>query len=386
MKKTALVLSGGAFHGAFQVGALKYLKENWPSLGLGHSEMKFDLVSGVSVGALNGLFVALDDCKALLELWERVGENGVGEIFDSDFINTRVDQNDPDPKFKLQLDWQAVKKHFPGATKNLLLRALFNRKRIFKAFSEDFQRFDALADNSPLKEILLQYAKKSNIKGSSYTCGYVSLTDGRYHSSRHNEFTTDEDFAKGVLASTAMPVIWSPVDQVSTSGGVHRQCVDGGLRDVSPLGDVIRDIAKDPEPSEYTIIIINCSARTIVEAPDDPMNIAQIALRSLTEIAINEIFNHDLKEFIDKNFILKQIQDKYPGEVIYDYDQESGGNGKPLHYFNSIIIQPDSDTLGDSLAINRALLERRIKLGEEKARLAVNKYLEVSGQGRVTVT
>lgn len=386
MKKTALVLSGGAFHGAFQVGALKYLKENWTQLGLGHPEMKFDLVSGVSVGALNGLFVALDDCKALIDLWQRVGENGVREIFDSDFIDTRVDQNNPDPAFRLQLEWQGIKKHFPKATKNLLLRALFDRKKIFKAFSEDFQRFDALADNSPLKEILLQYAKKSNIKGCSYTCGYVSLTDGRYHSSRHNEFKTDEDFAKGVLASTAMPVIWPPVDQVSTSAGLHRQCVDGGLRDVSPLGDVIRDIAKDPEPSEYTIIIINCSARKIIEAPDELMNIAQIALRSLTEIAINEIFNHDLKEFVDKNFILKQIQDKYPGEVIYDYDQESGGKGKPLRYFNSIIIQPDSDTLGDSLTINRALLERRMTLGEEKAHLAVEKYLKVRKAGRFTVT
>ena len=386
MKKTALVLSGGAFHGAFQVGALKYLKENWPQLGLGHSEMKFDLVSGVSVGALNGLFVALDDCKALNELWQRVGENGVREIFNSDFIDTRVDQNDPDPAFKLQLEWQGIKKHFPKATKNLLLRALFDRKKIFKAFSEDFQRFDALADNSPLREILLQYAKKGNIKGCSYTCGYVSLTDGRYHSSRHNEFTTDEDFAKGVLASTAMPVIWSPVDQVSTSAGLHSQCVDGGLRDVSPLGDVIRDIAKDAAPSEYTIVIINCSARKIVEAPDDPMNIAQIALRSLTEIAINEIFNHDLKEFIDKNYILKQIQDKYPGEVIYDYDQESGSQGKPLRYFNAIIIQPDSDTLGDSLTINRTLLERRMKLGEEKAHLAVEKYLKVRKAARFTVT
>jgi NTE family protein len=386
MKKTALVLSGGAFHGAFQVGALKYLKENWSRLDSGHPSMKFDWVSGVSVGALNGLFVALEDCKALIELWQRVGENGVREIFDSDFIDTAVDQNDPDPKFKLQLDWQAVKKHFPRATKNLLLRALFDRKKIFEAFSQDFQRFEALADNSPLKKILLQYAKKRNIKSSSYTCGYVSLADGSYHSSRHNEFTTDEDFAKGVLASTTMPVIWSPVDQIASSHGIHHRCVDGGLRDVSPLGDVIRDIANDPESAEYTIIIINCSARKLVEAPDNPMNIAQIALRSLTEIAINEIFNHDLKEFIDKNFILKQIQDKYPGEVIYDYDQESGGKGKPLRYFNAIVILPESDTLGDSLTLNQALLERRMKLGEEKAHLALEKYLQIKSAKRFMVT
>lgn len=386
MKKTALVLSGGAFNGAFQVGALRYLKKNWSRLNLGHPTMKFDLVAGVSVGSLNGLFIALDQFDELDKLWESVGERGVEEIFTSDFIRTAVDQDDPDPKLRLQLEWQGIKKHFPKAAKNLLIRAIFNRRKIFKAFSEDFQHFTSLADNSPLKRTLLNYAKKDNIQGCSYTCGYVSLTDGRYYSTRHTEFTSDEDFAKGVLASTAMPVIWDPVDQVSTIKGIGRQCVDGGIRDISPLGDVMKDIRNDPVPSEYTIIIINCSSGEIAEAPDTPMNIAQIALRSLAEIAINEIFNHDLKEFIDKNFILKQIQDKYPGEVIYDYDRKSNGKGKPLRYFNSIIIEPDGDTLGDSLAINRILLQKRIAQGEEKAKMAMEKYLKTNTAKHFTVT
>jgi NTE family protein len=36
-KKTALVLSGGGFKGAFQVGALKYLKDNWSKIDPLHS-------------------------------------------------------------------------------------------------------------------------------------------------------------------------------------------------------------------------------------------------------------------------------------------------------------------------------------------------------------
>lgn len=374
MKKTALVLSGGAFHGAFQVGALKYLKNNWLKLGLGTTAMQFNRVAGVSVGALNGLFIAMDDCQSLIDLWRSVGENGVEEIFSSDFIDTRVNQADPDPTFKLKLDWKAVKRNFPNATKNLLLRALFNRKKIFRDFGQDFQRFTALADNSPLFNILLQHTKLEKIRGS-YTCGYVSLNDGRYHAIHHHEFTSDEEFAKGVLASTAMPIIWSPVEAISTTKGVHRQNVDGGIRDVSPLGDVIRDISTESEPTEYTIIIINCGTRDIKEVADQPRNIAQIALRSLTEIAINEIFNHDLKEFVDKNYILKQIHDRHPEEVIYDFDQEQEGKGRPLYYFNSIIIQPDVNSLGDSLTINRSLMEQRMQLGEEKAALAVDKFL-----------
>ena len=42
-KKTALVLSGGGFKGAFQVGALQYLKNNWSRIDPSGSPMKFDL-------------------------------------------------------------------------------------------------------------------------------------------------------------------------------------------------------------------------------------------------------------------------------------------------------------------------------------------------------
>lgn len=47
----ALVLSGGAVHGAYQMGAIKYLVED---LGL-----EYDFFAGVSVGALNSAYMSL---------------------------------------------------------------------------------------------------------------------------------------------------------------------------------------------------------------------------------------------------------------------------------------------------------------------------------------
>ena len=88
-KKTALVLSGGGFKGAFQVGALKYLKNNWSRIELSGSPMKFDLIAGVSVGSLNGVLVASDKFTELEKLWEDVAKNGVEEIYTSDFIDTK---------------------------------------------------------------------------------------------------------------------------------------------------------------------------------------------------------------------------------------------------------------------------------------------------------
>lgn len=71
-KQVALVLAGGGSLGAYQVGALKALKE------LGYH---FDIVTGTSIGALNGSFVHLGCEDHLEELWnnitpEKVMKNG----------------------------------------------------------------------------------------------------------------------------------------------------------------------------------------------------------------------------------------------------------------------------------------------------------------------
>lgn len=51
MKKFALVLSGGGFKDAFQIGALRCLKQHWSQINPESSKMKFDVVAGVSVGS-----------------------------------------------------------------------------------------------------------------------------------------------------------------------------------------------------------------------------------------------------------------------------------------------------------------------------------------------
>jgi NTE family protein len=62
-KKLGLVLAGGGSLGAYEVGALKALNE----LGL-----KFDIVTGTSIGAINAFFVATNQIDKLVELWENI--------------------------------------------------------------------------------------------------------------------------------------------------------------------------------------------------------------------------------------------------------------------------------------------------------------------------
>ena len=385
MSKTALVLSGGGFRGAFQAGALETIRKYWDLINPGIESMKFDIVSGVSAGALNGLMIAQNNLDELLAIWKEVAVKGVTEIYTSDFIDTNFDKDTDNPELRFKLSWDTIKEYFPKTTHNLLLKAIFSRKSIFKSFEKEFQAFRALADNTPLYKKLRVHAKKELLKNCNYKCGFVSLDTGSYYYVNGCDFKTDDDLAKGVLASTTMPIVWSPVNRIDLAHTQLKQCVDGGIRNVSPLGDVINDIKNDPSPEEYTLIIINCSTGTLSEEDYSNKNIAQIALRSLDDIAITEIFNNDIREFITKNYLVKQVKDNHPGEILYDYDFENKQRGKPLKYFNAIIIQPDPNVLGDALTANERQIQLRMDHGRQKAEIAINLHYQSKMENKTTI-
>lgn len=66
MKKTAVVLSGGGSCGSYQIGVWKALRK----LGI-----HFDIVTGTSVGALNGLMMVQKDYQKAFKLWSNLDYN-----------------------------------------------------------------------------------------------------------------------------------------------------------------------------------------------------------------------------------------------------------------------------------------------------------------------
>ena len=394
MKKIALVLSGGGFKGAFQIGALKYLNENWSQILPGQEKMKFDIIGGVSVGSLNGALLASNQLDELLKLWEAVGENGVEEIYTSEFIDTQ--SNSENLKFKVDAG-KLVERFLPDFKINISfwqgLQLLFSqnrRNRLFTdviksaegEFAANFKNFKALADNAPLKAKLETLLQVDKVKDTVYRCGFVSLDDGNYYSINSDDFDSDGDFQAGVLASSAMPIIWEPVPVIGTKNKKIKNSVDGGIKNVSPLGDVIDEINMQGDAEDYTIVVINCNAHDLEPAVFDQSSIAQIALRSLTDIAISEIFNNDMKEFLRINDILTQIGND---KVIYNYDfRKEERTNERLKKFKAIIIQPDRGVLGDSLVSTKGLYRRRYAHGREKAIEALNQ-LQSRGPGFKTI-
>ena len=89
---------------------------------------------------------------------------------------------------------------------------------------------------------------------------------------------------------------------------------------------------------------------------------------------MTEVFNNDIAEFVKINDILAQVKVINPGAELKNYDFKTGTRTtRSLKQFSSIIIQPDGDTLGDSLVANDMLIKKRLEHGQAKAKQALDK-------------
>jgi len=320
--KRALVLSGGGAKGAFQLGALEYIRESKPSF------FDFSIIAGVSVGSLNAVMIAQNKFTELQKLWKEISDDKVytGKM----------------PQGFFEYLWLLIRILF-GA------RSILGIKPLIRQIENDVNLTDVKVD---------------------YRCGFVSLVTGEYVPCKHTDFGNDnENFRKAILASSSMPVIWEPVEDIKVNAAIYRQLVDGGARNVSPLKDVIVD-----NPDE--IIIINCSTKNLQEDSDAGKNIFRIAERSLVDITINEIFRGDIEEFVKTNEIVKQCAEK--GVTIFRDNDRT----EPYKYFNAIIIEPETD-LGNNLDFSQDRVNERRKLGWYAAEAAFRKYESTPGPATV---
>lgn len=288
MKKTALILSGGGAKGAFQCGAEQYARE-----ALGYH---WDILAGVSVGALNAVMLAMGKGPRMAEIWNTITPDKV---------------------------------YTGGFNLWSILRILFGAKSFY--------------GNAPLQRMLHQEFEPEKLQGE-LRIGAVSLLTGEYV-----QFTgQDPDLEKAILASTVMPIIWTPVD-VSPRFPVM---VDGGVRNISPIGDVLA-----LEPDE--IVIINCSAENLENLPEPPANILKIGVRTL-DLLLNELFISDLREFLRINALVKEAAEH--GITLHNPT-----DGRPLKYYHYKLIQPDKP-LDDVLDFTQPAIQRSLKAGVDKAR------------------
>ncbi|AZI35109.1 hypothetical protein NT2_08_00860 [Caenibius tardaugens NBRC 16725] len=223
----AIVLSGGGAKGAFQVGVLHELVVN--------RGVRIDIAAGVSTGSIQALGVAQDDVPALLQQWLDIRGNST------------------------------IYKERPlGIVGGILGQT-------------------AIYDASPLQKLLKKFADQAKLKasGRKLLLGVVNLGTGTYRTI--NE--TVPGIHNWVYASCAMPVFFDPL-KTRDSNGTEEQWVDGGVRDVTPLGSAL-------ELNPRGVIVVRASPPPRPGKVRTFPNMIKIGLRAVdilqSEVSANDI-------------------------------------------------------------------------------------------------
>lgn len=193
MGKRAVVLAGGGSRGAYQIGVWRALRE----LGI-----DYQIVTGTSVGALNGAMMVQGDYEVAAALWET--------LLTSDVVNADLPDEAPDysdPRWESEVWGVFLKKAIQGGG----------------------------LDFSPLEGIMEKYISEERIRQSPVDFGVVTV---EYPSMKALELAREEipagKIADYVMASAAC----FPAFKVKEIDRV--KYIDGGYQDYMPVGLALR--------------------------------------------------------------------------------------------------------------------------------------------------
>jgi predicted acylesterase/phospholipase RssA len=277
----ALVLSGAGANGGWQAGALASLHT---------SGYRPEVIAGVSAGALNAVGYVLHGPSWLVERWRTLRTRDVTTTHGVARMAWRV------------------------ARGRLSLQEHRGLRRIV-----DEAVTGPLPDGAPIV-----YA------------GMVDWSSGYYRRAGLNALDR-EDLVDAVIASATIPLQWPP----STFQG--RRYVDGGLRRMVPLGDVLHHL-----PGRVTTI----STQAPQEQHQESGSIADMARGSL-QILLDQVADQNIEAFQRVNELVKATG-----------GSARSASGRPFRYYEHRLIRPVA-SVGPSLDWDAPSQEARIAAGWE---------------------
>ncbi len=201
-KTYAIALEGGGAKGAYEVGVWQALEE---------AEIKYNAVSGTSVGALNGAMMVMRDMEGAVRAWK--------DIRLSDVIDLEGDQEENLHKvLNGEVDLHDIQELIPQALDIIRNRGL---------------------DVAPLRAWVHEVVDEKKIKESDveFFVSTVSLTDKKGLEVKVNDLPEDE-ICDMLLASA-----YHPSFRLEKLGGKYY--ADGGFVDTLPLHVLVENGYKD---------------------------------------------------------------------------------------------------------------------------------------------
>jgi len=356
--KLALVLSGGGARGAFQAGALVELLKYFEESG-----KRINILSGTSVGALNGMAIAQ---AASLEEARRELENNWKSVTNSDiykirgwglaalilkFALTRMDR------------WAAV----PG------VESLFDNTPLYRKYAEEYLRLDLIS----LRRTVDQF--------------YVSLSSLNTGEAYLKSLTDEQDLQRArnyLMASTITTVAYPSVRMVVDDPGippalaaVPQLYADGGISNKTPL----KKILKAGGISELYVVNTYPSYPNKSEQSIRARfaNVFTVLMRTALELLPNLYFLRDMEVVEDVNNDIRQY-DRLKARIL-EAAPDSVSRGRIESIFaeeeqrfsfkeggkliiDPIIIAPDEELPVQDTEFVQPKLGETFEVGREKAR------------------
>lgn len=358
MGKLALVLSGGGARGAFQAGALVELLLHFEHMG-----KRINILSGTSVGALNGMALAQSPTLATARMeiesqWKTLTNDDVYQIRGWEilglmfrFATTRMDH------------WPTVKG----------VDSLFDNMPLYKRFVESYLKMDGIRARRTVDEFFVSLC---------------SLNTGEVY---HKSISSEPDVKKAmdyIMASTITTVAYPPVktvvddpDITSPLNRIPQLYADGGISNKTPLkaifhaGDVKELYVINTYPS-YP----NKTAHSIrAKFP----NVFSLLIRTAVELLPNLYFLRDMETVKDVNNDLEVLEKLKAAALSSVSDEETRARVAEVfereqqgfsfkegnkHIIAPVVIAPDEELPVQDTEFVQPKLGETFEMGREKAR------------------
>jgi NTE family protein len=278
--KTGLILTGGGARGAYQVGVLYAIAEE-----MDRHDMPFDVITGVSVGALNAAAIVPradnfpEAINNLADIWRSLH---CDRIYRTDFVTMagRVGWLAASTLF----GWAGIKPP-PSVLDNHPMRELLDEV-------VDFDRLTEVLDGPTLDALAI--TASSYQQGLSVSFYHGSVPTRPWHRSRRigwpEEITPDH-----IMASSSLPFVFPAIRVGKEYFG------DGALRQIAPLSPAIH---------------LGCNKLFVIGARDLKVGGEQAAIEempypragaiagSLMDIVFNDHLEADIERTLRTNRIL----------------------------------------------------------------------------------
>ncbi len=255
----ALVLSGNGVRGAFQAGVVHRLAEN--------SGESWQIVHGISTGALNAVLAVQGRLDDMVQLWENQAARGL-------------------TAFRSRLETAAA-----AAPPGILTVA-------------DVQAIDALFDSRELAESLEPYTAvlpaHLEAREAQLRLQVACLQTGESLLVDPAQDVIRDEIETLLLAALAVPQVFDPVtvtlrrDGLACSGRAY-QFAGGETLSLTPIGDAVRTAATAGIELEGIDVVL-CTPPSPEATPHEYHGLLEIGFRA-TDLAVDAIYRAELERF-----------------------------------------------------------------------------------------